>query len=213
MNWLLIIFILMLLTPNPANAQTRVELSAGTVHYGSNDGVWYDSLSGDYENNLAPRSLMLSLSVPGWRASLVNLGNASNWAEWGAHEHAPELADPSLDRTSVAGGRGSGSVLGISIGKTWERKFGPVELGVEGGGFVYRAQWHEQAWMLKTPETLIVNPDLDYVHTSITPYIGVTARYGWAFAEARRYHKIIGGLVAHAANQVVVGVSIPFGSF
>ena len=207
-GWIAILFFLALVTPNPANAQTRFEASIGATHYGSNNGVWYDSASGAFQNNLTPSSWLLSLRVPGWKASLVSLGNASNAAQWGAYERSAELADPNLSRTSIYGGNGSGSVLGLSIGKTYEHSMGSLVLGIEGGLFVYHAQWHETYWQLSDPATI---GHIDVAHTLATPYAGISARYKWAFIEARTYHKIDAGLVAHRANQITAGISIPFG--
>lgn len=206
MNWLAIIFILMLLTPNPANAQTW-EFSAGQTDYGTHDGIWYDSFY-PFNNETNVGSQTLSLTVPGWRASFVHLGEASNTAQWGSRERTDEIADPSIPRIATTGGSGYGDVFGLSLGKTYERHIKAFDLGIEGGLFLYRGEWHETYWPLDNPAAR----GYDHTtHINLTTYAGATAGYGRFFAEYRVYYNIQNGLINHSARQIAVGLRFPFG--
>lgn len=207
LGWLAILFLLALLTPNPANAQARLELSAGQTNYGSHDGIWYDSFY-PFNNATNVGAQVLSYSVPGWRYSFVHMGEASNTAQWGMHERVDEIANPALIGQPVFGGAGYGDVFGLSAGKTAEWRLRPVTIGLEGGLFLYRGEWHETYWPLDNPAAR------GYDHTShinLTTYAGASARRGNLFAEYRVYYNIQNGLVNHSARQILLGVSVPFG--
>lgn len=187
---------------------TRWEFAAGQTDYGSHDGIWYDSFY-PFNNETNVGSQILSLSVPGWRASFVHLGEAANTAQWGMHERADEIANPALITEPTFGGAGYGDVFGISLGKTIERTMRGLQLGAEGGLFLYRGEWHETYWPLDNPSA----QGFDHTsHINLTTYAGATLRYGRLFAQYRVYYNIQNGLVNHSARQIAVGLSIPFGA-
>lgn len=207
LGWLVILFILMLLTPNPANAQ-RLEFSVGQTTYGTHDGIWYDSFY-PFNNATNVGSQVLSLRVPGWRASFVHLGEATNSAQWGMHERVDEVADPALITRPMFGGAGYGDVFGISLGKTIERTVRGLQFGAEGGLFLYRGEWYETYWPLDNPAAR----GYDHTtHINLTTYAGASVRYGRWTAEYRGYYNIQNGLINHSARQITLGISVPFGA-
>jgi len=222
LGWIVILMILALLTPNPANAQ-RLELGVGSTRYGTTDGIWYQSTY-PHSNDLTGSSQFIGWSAPfaerwqalpptrfGWRAAAVHLGSFSNSAYWEPDEaffHPGTFPRCDVVRLSDCwNGDGSGDVWGVSLGLTIERDFGGLTLGAEGGSFLYYGKW-TQTWRAPNNASSGV---LQMTETHLTPYVGVNARYGYAFVMLRGYKGVHAGLADRVLRQVVVGVSIPFG--
>lgn len=207
MNWLIGLLLLYgLLFPNSANAQ-RLEFSAGQTDYSSHDGIWYDSFY-PFNNATNVGSQAISYTIPNWRFSFVHMGEATNTAEWGLHERVDEIANPSLIGKPTTGGAGYGDVFGISAGRTAEWQMPRGLIGVEGGLFLYRGEWHETTWRLDGVGARAYD---DSTHINLTTYAGATARLDPFFVEYRVYYNIQNGLINHSARQILVGYSIPFG--
>jgi len=228
MNFLYLILLLMLLTPNPANAQ-QIELSLGQAQLGSRNGIWYQS---DYEgyaydNHLRVDSQMVSLRVTNWRASLVHMGRASNTAMWGQYELNVEQAG-NYPRCDAGGkdecfyGHGHGDVWGASIGRVFEFDTERMVWEAELGAFLYQATWHEEGtgpaghWF---SDTSVAGGASDHgkgfsSETHVTYYLGATARYKRLFGTLRYYGNVRNGngLMGQMAKQAMIGVSLPFGS-
>src|SRR5512146_1939657 len=202
-----ILALLLLFSSNPANAQ-RLSFGAGYTQFHTTDGIWWDSLSGPYQNRLYQPTFLLSLDVPGWRASLVSLGKAANNASWGDHEHSDELANPSLPRDSKYRGNGSGSIWGLSVGKTLGTQVMGWNLDAEAGLFLYRASWSEYVYELHSSALVLADQTSN---TNLSGYLGATARYKQFFVTTRYYGHVLGGMVTGHANQVAMGISVPFG--
>ena len=203
--WVVCILLGVLLFAKYADAQW--EVGAGQTTYGTENGVWYDSLY-PFNNDTNVGSQIISLHVPGYRLSFVHLGEATNTAVWGRYELSTELANPSLSRTPQTAGSGYGDIYGLSLGKTAEWKLHQVTLGLEGGLIFYRGEWHETYWSLSDPS---VKYHDDQAHFNLDVYVGAGLTYGRFFVQYRYYPRIQNGLVNNQTRQIALGVTFPFG--
>lgn len=204
----LLLMLLLALVPFSALAQDRLEFSAGQTYYGTEPGIWYNTFY-PFSDSKNVGSQMISYRIPGWRASFVHLGEASVNAVWGANEYVDEVANPSLVGAPVYGGTGYGDIFGVSAGKAFEDTLGGWTVGMEGGLFLYRGEWHETSWALSDPSRVLHD---DTWHVNLTTYGAASARRGILFAEYRVYYKLQNGFVNRSAKQIQLGVSIPFGA-
>ncbi len=213
LGWILFLMLLALLTPNPANAQIRVELGAGITAYGVRDGVWYDN---DYAhfNQTRSDSKMIGIYVPltvryGLRADLVDLGGISNWAYWSDWEVPESRLHPRCDAGGLSGcnyGEGQGNVRGMSVGFVRNFQMHYITPFVEGGLFRYHGTWDETVQM-HTGDTVVLHSE----ETHFSPYFGIGIRYGYLFATVRGYTSVRNGLADRVLRQTIVGLSFPFG--
>ena len=117
----------------------------------------------------------------------------------------------------VGRGRGEQTAKGVSLGYVAEMRVSQAILGVEVGGFLY-----EGAWTVKiTPEAggTFTPMLLDWSGYQFSPYIGLTANYGYLTAMVRVYGSIraaehgcggCSGVAQGRATQALIGITVPF---
>lgn len=214
LGWLAILLILALLTPNPANAQVRVEIGAGNTSYGVRDGVWFDN---DYAhfNQTRSDSKMIGIYVPltakyGLRADLLDMGGISNWAYWSDWEVPESRNHPRCDASGLSGcnyGQGQGHVKGVSMGLVRSFPMQSLTPFIEGGLFRYHGVWNESVLLHGTTTPIAVNSE----ESHFSPYVGIGVRYGYLFATVRGYTSVRNGLADRVLRQTIIGISLPFG--
>lgn len=220
--------IALVLWASQANAASyRLELGLGQSHFALHgDGTWYQS-DWPYSNDLRGNVVQLGLSkhfdafdgepyAMGWRVAYVDLGDTSNSAQWvtdAAFAAHATHCNPCWHGTS------HWHVAGVSAGGTldWNALPGRATVGVEAGWYLYRS-----GGQVDYTQTVGCSADCsnsyvvpDSWHS--TPYVGIEARYGYAFAALREYKRIdtqtggqIGLLGGGSTKQVTIGVSYPF---
>lgn len=205
----------------PAAGQgVRLELGLAKSELGNaGDNIWLDRIGYQHQENLHPWGAILGASgdfnrVLGWRVWAVDFGHSSNAADWPSDEDyfAHVHADP------IYQGHGHGSAYGLTIAPTVSyRPAQDVQLSAEAGLLIYRATWSEQVQKLDASGQGVgpwfdMPGDWTGAHEGVTPYIGLTARWGPIFASARKYRDIhaYNGVFGNSATQLIAGVSYAF---
>lgn len=206
-------------------ADLRWEASGGVCKLGlAPSGIWWDER---YEHDVDVTSgcYQLGLSAApwhwkgwdfGWRAAYVDLGKFS------ADSMAPSR-DEDMDRQPdgsecdrntwkdcVTHFDGQGRAYGLSLGPLMERDVGKLRLGMETGLYLYRSHY-----TVTTTHQYGYSEVWDRARgTLVTPYLGVTANYGYFMTTARVYASIredggcggCCGLTRGPAFQLTAGV-------
>jgi hypothetical protein len=226
--------VLTLLYSSPRSAaQVRIEVMGGKCHYGKvGNFVWYNE---HYQHSLdmSPACGLVGVSKItgahgythlGWRLAYVDMGSARTNAVFPMLDAEQESVLPDGSKCNAATwrgciGRGVGvqTARGISAGLIAERDVGGGRLGAELGMYVYEGRWR----VAVAPEapSQFQGYSEDWHGLQATPYIGATARYGYAMAMVRSYlriraaeHGCVGcsGVAGKTATQALVGLSVPF---
>jgi hypothetical protein len=114
-------------------------------------------------------------------------------------------------------GRGEQQAKGLSLGYVAEMDAAGAILGVEAGGYFYEGSWSVR--ITSEPPSAFQSVTLDWRGYQVSPYIGLSARYGYLTAMYRVYGSIraaehgcggCSGVAQGKATQALIGVSVPF---
>ena len=227
--------VLLFLTFSPARADIlpRAEVFGGTCSQEAiGEGVWYQSA---YPHTLDLSSGCASVGFSvltgtheewsfGWRFALVDLGTLRFDSKFAMRDvDQPLHPDGSACDTTtwamcLGHGVGKQTARGFSVGHLVERDFGGVNVGVDGGLFMYEGAFAVDIHGAGHGAHL---PDLSirWSGWQVTPYIGTMVRYGYAVAGVRWYGRVraaehgcggCSGIANGPAHMTFAGVSLPF---
>lgn len=219
--------------PGAARAQVRLEVLGGQCQYGKvGNYVWYNE---HYEHSLDMTAACSLVGVSritgaygythlGWRLAYVNMGSARTNAVFPMLDAEQTTVLPDGSNCNAANwrgciGRGVGvqTARGISAGFIAERDLWGGRVGAEIGGFLYEGRWRIS--VAPQAPSQFQGYSEDWRGLQATPYIGVSARYGYAMAMVRSYlriraaeHGCVGcsGVAGKTATQTLIGLSITF---
>ena len=228
--WLgIICLVLWLLIGSSAQAQEfRFEGQVGHCKYGitGKGGWWNDAYPTDidrtdqcFQLGISKIEKSYSWANVGWRLAYVNLGKLSADNTFAARDDQQftqfdsSECDLSNGRNCVFRGVMSDSAKGITLGAIFERKQWAVTWGTEVGMFAYdssfNATFYEKGKLVGHYSTSGVN---------FTPYLGLTANYGYLLASFRGYGSVTShesgckgcnGLAQGLAWSGLLGIQIP----
>ncbi len=231
--WLVGIAAALFLAPAAATADgIRLEALLGKCQQDAvGDGIWYHSAfphtvettSSCYAVGASAITATAGPWAFGIRANYVDLGaiTATGIYPMNDHEFASPPSGKDCNPRTFTGclGKGTGTqrAYGVALGGLVERQVGGgVTLGLEAGAYFYRGTF-----------SIIVYPQAPsrfepvQAHWSgleVTPYLGLTARWGYLMAMGRVYTRIWAnehncehctGFAYGPAYQLLAGVSIP----
>lgn len=222
-----------LFLPSIASAELRLEVLGGACKFGKvGNYVWYNE---HYQHDLdltSPCGIAAVSSVSrnlgtlhlGWRIAYVNMGKAKTNAVFPMRddEQISVLPDgsncnPITWNGCIGRGRGAQSAVGFSFGYLAQKDWLGATWDLEGGLFVYEGRWRVDIQPEAPSNFHPVNNDWEGYQ--VTPFIGMSVRYGYAMAMVRSYGRIKAaehgcGVCSGVANgttyQVLMGLSKPF---
>lgn len=208
----------------------RFEAQLGTCKYGitAKGGWWNDA----YPTDIDARDQCFQLGISrieksyswanvGWRLAYVNLGTLNADNTFAARDDQQfttfdaskcDLSDGA--RNCVLRSTMSDNAKGITIGAIFERTKWAVTWGAEIGAFVYdstfNATFYHDGKLVGHYHTAGLNA---------TPYLGLTATYGYLLASIRGYGSVTShepgcggcsGITHGPAWQLTAGIQVPF---
>lgn len=213
-------------------AQLRLEFLGGRCQQDAvGDGIWYHSafphtLDTTSTCYAAGASAITATHGPwafGVRMHYVDLGKITAAGVYPMNDHefaAPPSGrhcDPRTFTGCLGEGTGTQQAYGVSLGALVERGVGAgITLGAEAGAYVYHGTWA----ITVQPHGASQFPPVQ-VHwkgLEVTPYLGLTAQWGYLMAMGRVYTRIWAnehncghctGFAYGPAYQLLAGVSIP----
>ena len=231
--WLgIICLVLWLLIGLPTMAQAegwRLEALGGRCNQTlTGDGVWWNSA---YPNNAETATTCFQIGVSriettyrswdiGWRMAYVDFGTLRWKASYpllDSEQHTVNPSGENCNRTTYQGCVGKGdhkqTTKGVSLGMIGEHNFGPFRLGGDVGMYVYRSRFSARIGIDQDGGAF------EFDGLGISPYLGLTGRYGWLMVTGRYYNEIkahqsgcgdCSGVTNGPATQFLAGFSIPF---
>jgi len=223
---------LLFLVASAVHAEDRFEVLGGTCRYTPvGNGVWYTE-SYAHTLNMTSSCAFIGMALvkpsqdrirTGYRVGYADLGVARTDAvfpmvdaEQASHPSGANC-DPATFSGCLGRGRGEQQAKGLSLGYLAEMDASGAILGAEIGAFLYQGSWSvritSEAGGTFKPFTL------DWSGVQISPYIGLTARYGYLTAMYRIYGSIraaehgcggCSGVAQGKATQALIGLSVPF---
>ena len=213
-------------------AELRLEALAGQCKQQEiGNGIWYQE---QYPHHLDFSSGCASLGLSvltasrgpwffGWRLAYVDLGKmrVDSVFTYRDDENRQVYDGSGCDKSTFSGclgrGRGEQQTRGLSAGFITERAVGPVVLGADVGLFLYDGRFHISIAGQGSHDKV------DFMQFAwggyrVTPYLGLTARYGDFLLTARRYNQVsaqepncngCSGFANGHATQFNAGISIP----
>jgi len=153
----------------------------------------------------------------GWRVAYVDLGKASNAADWNSDVNfnaGVKSCDPWCAHSTS-----HWRAMGVSLGPVIEAHVAEVTLGAELGAFLYRSGGQVE-YQTTTGRELFADGNTGICDVPYswhrTNYAGLNVRYKWAYVAFRQYRDIQTetgdkmGLLGGRTNTVTLGVSIPW---
>ena len=233
---LLFTFVLVSINAQAAEAP-RFEAGLGQCKYGAEgNGIWYveqyphtlDMTAGCGQLGVSRIERRFGRTGIGWRFAYVDLGVAHVDAVFPMRDeehYLPVMSGAGCDSVSLFGCLGNGMATqrarGLSLGIIAEHPIGPVNVGLDGGVFVYEGvfkvdidahppgSWPAPAWA----------HGIEWKGWRGTPYIGLTAQWAVLQISVRSYYAVHArepgcayctGVASRSAQQAIVGITLPF---
>jgi hypothetical protein len=229
MRKLLLFPLLLLLVTSSAHAEWRFETLGGQCQYKlAGDGIWWNS---GYSHGIdlthsCTQFGFLHLKESGaywtgWRVDYVNLGSVNFASIFPMVDGEQFTVQPDGSHCNhqthsgcIGNSHGWQSTEGLSLGAVMEDRNYAVAFGMEGGIYAYYGKFH---YSVSTP--YMHHGEDTFGGWRASPYLGVSARYGYIEAQVRAYMGIkthtpgcgdCTGITKGPVMQASIGLSVPF---
>lgn len=162
----------------------------------------------------------------GWRLAYVDTGLARTNSVFPMRDEdqaaltypTGENCDANTGYGCIGRGYGSQNARGLSLGYVAEHDLWRATMGYEVGLFAYYGTWKVHI-APEAPSTQEWALDFDWAGWQLTPFVGVSARYGYAMAMVRFYGRLraaehgcgwCSGVANGVGTQALLGLSVPF---
>lgn len=233
MRILLLIALSLLAMNAKAESTWRFESVLGQCKYSEvGNYIWFNDLY-PYKLDMSAGCALLAISKVnrnegnthlGWRLAYTNMGTANVDAIFPMRDE-DQAAGLKLDGSGCAPsghgclghGKGAQKARGFSIGVLIERDAFNLTWDAEGGVFVYEGAFHIDIEPVQPSK--LGSMSFDFEGWQATPFIGLSARYGYLMVMYRVYGRIraaehgcggCSGVANGTAYQALIGLSVPF---